>query len=847
MKDWVTIILISITWHTEVAAQRQLPLNAANTTDHYIVFANPAGIVSQGKQGMAGTQWLHAGLPGDNLRYNAAFFTFPVGGKAALGLRSVHFSSNILQEGTFSLLFGHKLFEERLRLGLNANLLYFMYDRDKFEGFNRNDPVLAKGTAKNAFSLGAGVLLWLSERLACGFSVDDINRPDIALGAAAFETETRYNLGAVYLNPLLSPQLDLQRDGREVSMQAGAHRRFLDEKAVLFAGYRAAGAEGGALLFEIGFLPGDWGLSGNFRRETDELGQAGINSYSLALHFKKAGSAPTFGAPILELDNPKTTVVKTELFVLSGEARSHAGIDRVEYLLNGKAVQVQAVDPASKKAPLWLSFALQEGDNEIIVVAHAGERRSSRKIHVKFAPVVMPPRIALLSSSAIELDTTVYHLRASITDPRGLQSIRVLVNGEERRRIVFADTTHAYELSDSVTVLEGRNSVEIIATNDKRVSREHANDIFCHPRGLALAPPEIIIHAPEKLKTLRLLTPHGAIRLEWEIKNIEALGDITLRTGNQLILLTESDVLTKTRRSMACRKDLILSEGKNDLEIIARGTRHTVSTQMEVFYNPLLAKRLYGRTWAIIIGINTFRDREITPLQYAVHDARGVETALRERFQFDRLIALYEEEASKKNIMAALFDSLKSAHEEDGVFVFVATHGGIKKTSEGELGYLVPYDGNWEFYRDNITESEIRDAAKLTKAKHIFFAIDACYSGALLAKRGQSSMAGATVDYSAINALVAARARNVLAAGRPNEQVLDGGLENHSIFTGRFLEGLRGPADDNGDSYITADEIGRFVIAKVSQDAILRHARQNPLYGDLTPEDGQFLFIPKGE
>lgn len=843
MKDWVTIILICITWHTEVAAQRQLPLNAANPTDHYIVFANPAGIVSQGKQGMAGTQWLHAGLPGDNLRYNAAFFTFPVGGKAALGLRSVHFSSNILQEGTFSLLFGHKLFEERLRLGLNANLLYFMYDRDKFEGFNRNDPVLAKGTAKNAFSLGAGVLLWLSERLACGFSVDDINRPDIALGAAAFETETRYNLGAIYLHPLLSPQLDLQRDGREVSLQAGAHRRFLDEKAVLFAGYRAAGAEGGALLFEVGFLPGDWGLSGNFRRETGELGQAGINSYSLALHFKKAGSSPMFGAPILELDNPKTTVVKTELFVLSGEARSHAGIDRVEYLLNGKAVQVQAVDPASKKAPLWLSFALQEGDNEIIVVAHAGERRSSKKIHVKFAPVVMPPRIALLSSSAIELDTTVYHLRASITDPRGLQSIRVLVNGEERRRIVFADTTHAYELSDSVTVLEGRNSVEIIATNDKRVSREQANDIFCHPRGLALAPPEIIIRSPEKLKTLRMATSHGVLRLEWEIKNFEVLADVTLKSGSDIIALTENDVLSRSRNSFVLRKDLSLNEGKNGFEIVARGARHTISTQMEVFYNPLLAKKLYRRTWALIVGVNNYRDREIAPLQYAVHDAKGVETLLRERFQFDHIISRYEEEATKKNIVAALFDSLKSAHEEDGVFVFIATHGGTEKTNEGELGYFVPYDGKWESYRDNITESEIRDAARLIKAKHIFFVVDACYSGLLLAKRGHSPGSSATVNFNAIRSLAASRARNVLAAGGPNEQVLDGGLENHSIFTGRFLEGLRGAADRDGDSYITASEVSEFVRDRVSNDALLRSVRQNPIFGGLTADDGQFLFV----
>ncbi len=840
MKIWATLILISIFWRMEAAAQSQLPLNAGNVFDRHLAIHNAAGIASQGMQGLVGVQWLHAGFDGDNLRNSIAYFIYPLGENEALGLRAIHFNSNILQQGAFSVLFGHTLLDDRLSVGFNANVLYLAYDRDKFHGFDFDDPVLANGSAKNALSYGAGVLLRLSEMLSLGFSLDDLNQPNIALGDIAFKKDAVYKLGAVYLHPLLSPQFDLQIERREISFQAGAHRSFVDKKVDLFAGYHAAGAEGGALLFAIGFMPGAWGLSYNIRHELGELGQVSSGSHVLTLHFTKPGSSKLQNAPIIKLDNPSSPTVKTEPLVISGEARSEAGITRIEYLKNGKIVHVQSVDPALKKTPFWLSMSLEEGDNEIVVTAYTGERRSSKTIHAKFAPEILPPQIKFISSAPIELDTTVYHLRVGIIDPRGLQSVRVLVNGQEHKRIAFDDTTFSYELSDSLVLLEGRNIVEVIAANDKREGRALADSIYCRSSHVALAPPEIIIRAPEKLKSLRMAWPYGVLRLECEIKNLDALADVTLKSGSNIIALTENDVLTKGRNGFVLRKDLSLNEGKNNFEIVAHGARHTVSTHMDVFYNPLLAKKLYRRTWAIIIGVDNYRDREIMSLQYAVHDAKGVEALLRERFQFDHVIPLYEEKATKKNIIAVLFDSLKSAQEEDGVFIFIATHGGTEKAGEGALAFFLPYDGKWKSYNDNLTESELRDAARLTKAKHLFFAIDACYSGLLLAKRGEASL---KVNFGAIDTLVTSRARNLLAAGGPDEQVLDGGLENHSIFTGRFLEGLRGVADGNGDSYITAREIADFVKDKVPEDAVSRSTKQNPRYGNLTPDDGQFLFI----
>jgi uncharacterized caspase-like protein len=246
-----------------------------------------------------------------------------------------------------------------------------------------------------------------------------------------------------------------------------------------------------------------------------------------------------------------------------------------------------------------------------------------------------------------------------------------------------------------------------------------------------------------------------------------------------------------------------------------------------------------------MIGINKYLNPTMDSLRLAVGDAQGIEKILREEFQFDHFITLYEEQATRERIIAALSDSLRKTENEDGVFIFFAGHGSTELTREGQVGYIVPYDGAWGSYTSNVSMEMIRETSRIPKAKHIFYVMDACYGGLLLAMRGGEEQPDAKIDYAYLKAITSKVARNVLTAGGQGEEVLDGGLENHSIFTGRFLEGMRGAADYNQDSYVTATEISRYVKEKVTQDSRLRYTRQNPQFGKLTPDDGDFVFVRK--
>ena len=93
---------------------------------------------------------------------------------------------------------------------------------------------------------------------------------------------------------------------------------------------------------------------------------------------------------------------------------------------------------------------------------------------------------------------------------------------------------------------------------------------------------------------------------------------------------------------------------------------------------------LYNKVYAVIIGIDRYpglpQDRQ---LSYAVSDAKAVERMLRDKFVFHEIHALYNEQATRNNVMDILLNKLSETATEDAVFVFYAGHGGQEKTAFG--------------------------------------------------------------------------------------------------------------------------------------------------------------------
>ena len=248
---------------------------------------------------------------------------------------------------------------------------------------------------------------------------------------------------------------------------------------------------------------------------------------------------------------------------------------------------------------------------------------------------------------------------------------------------------------------------------------------------------------------------------------------------------------------------------------------------------------LYNKTYAVIIGIDSYPN--LSPefqLSYAVSDAKAIERMLRSKYLFNQIHTLYNEQATKSNILDLLLNKLSRISKDDAVFVFFAGHGGQEETDYGPMGFIVPCDGDFTDMRKVISMTTIRDdISKRIRAKHVFFTMDSCYSGILATKRSATSKETRR-DLAYLQQIAKEPVRQVLTAGSANQKVLDGGPGGHSVFAGRFLEIL-----DEADDFITANEISTLVKERVFSDAKARGHVQTPKSGDLFGL-GDFIFMP---
>ncbi|WP_213620112.1 caspase family protein [Paenibacillus sp. J22TS3] len=242
----------------------------------------------------------------------------------------------------------------------------------------------------------------------------------------------------------------------------------------------------------------------------------------------------------------------------------------------------------------------------------------------------------------------------------------------------------------------------------------------------------------------------------------------------------------------------------------------------------------YKNNFALVIGINDYQ--YVNPLLYARNDAEEVAATLIKDFDFspENVTLLLDGEATKSNILKSFLQfSNGNTDPDDKIFIFYAGHGDTIPGTRGEIGFLIPVDGTPDDISTFIRWDELTRNSELFEAKHVLFVMDACYGGLAITRSLQPGNARFLKD------MLRRHARQVLTAGKANEAVSDAGgpLPDHSIFTGHFLQGLRGEAAQ-ADGIITANGLMSYVYQKVSNDA---YSNQTPHYGYFDG-DGDFIF-----
>lgn len=338
---------------------------------------------------------------------------------------------------------------------------------------------------------------------------------------------------------------------------------------------------------------------------------------------------------------------------------------------------------------------------------------------------------------------------------------------------------------------------------------------------------------------MSVLADAGLRSIMWNIDSLDwadpvpnSIADRVLRSvekeGRGIMLF--HDIHQRTVKALPLILDKLVADGYQFAAWDGTGFSVTAGAATQA---PQTVTTGYANSWAIVIGINDYA--QWPKLQYAVNDAESVRQTLIERFGFapERVSLLKNGEATRNRILATFHDQFghEGLKKDDRVFVFFAGHGATRTLSSGrDVGYIIPVDaGTGNLAADAIAMTEIQNIAESLSAKHVFFVMDACYSGLGLAR-------GANGNFLRENAK--RMGRQMLTAGGADQMVADGGPNGHSIFTWTLLQGLNGKGDLNGDSLITATELAAYIAPAVSGVSA-----QTPAFGSLPgSEGGEFVF-----
>lgn len=248
----------------------------------------------------------------------------------------------------------------------------------------------------------------------------------------------------------------------------------------------------------------------------------------------------------------------------------------------------------------------------------------------------------------------------------------------------------------------------------------------------------------------------------------------------------------------------------------------------------------YNKKFGLVIGIDSYKNN-IPQLQFAVADARAIKQMLEADLGFDEVVILENQQATRAGIFRALSVFGQKMKQDDQAFFYFAGHGITFGANENEVGFLLPIDvtGTDEssVSESAISMTDIRDRLVRLQAKHVLLAVDACYGG--YAASGVRSLSTETQNY--IRVITTSKARQIIAAGRKDQQANENSEWGHSAFTYKILDGLkRRLADANEDGVVTAKELASYLESSVSR---LTGAKQTPQYAKLTSDDGEFIFI----
>jgi tetratricopeptide (TPR) repeat protein/uncharacterized caspase-like protein len=308
-------------------------------------------------------------------------------------------------------------------------------------------------------------------------------------------------------------------------------------------------------------------------------------------------------------------------------------------------------------------------------------------------------------------------------------------------------------------------------------------------------------------------------------KNIFTTGtyaQVLLRTGKLEQALQQADAAMEIARqqnldvsAVAELKARIRLEQENQKLAVAARNQTSLDVRM-----PDKAIRM-PRVWAVVIGVARYKNPKLN-LKFADNDAQAFYGFLRSpaggNIPADRITLLTNERATRSSIIRALNERFNRAFEDDVIMLYIASHGQTDPVSD-EV-YFLGYDTEADNLSGSaLSQTDIEKSLTNTRAKKKVWIADACHSGIY---KGMEMRANAhALTNKLLNRIAVSNNGMALLTASSNsefsfEDAKWGG--GHGVFTYHLLQGLKGKADANTDTFVTIRELYEYVYRGVADD-----------------------------
>ncbi len=277
---------------------------------------------------------------------------------------------------------------------------------------------------------------------------------------------------------------------------------------------------------------------------------------------------------------------------------------------------------------------------------------------------------------------------------------------------------------------------------------------------------------------------------------------------------------------------LELKPGENQFRIVVMDRKDNLTEQIFVVeYVPpvvTLADRISteSKYYGLIIGIDQYRDKEISDLDNPIRDAGNLYNVLVKDYQFKEEHIKFLKNATRAELCRSLDEMAALVTPNDNLLIFYAGHGLWDEGSSN--GYWLPSDADRYEKTNWFRNSALQDYLKEIHSRHTLLITDACFGGSIFKTR--SAFSNTDKAYEKLYELPS---RKAMTSGNLTA------VPDESQFTKFLIRRL----EENKETYLSSEEL--FSSFRI---AVINNSDAMPLYGEIDKvgdEGGEFIFLKK--